>query len=229
MERLDGAGRSEGRLTRRGMLIGAGSLAAVGGVRTQTAAAAPHARHLGEPRRGEAAAEAVGEVAQDGNGITGYGYLTRLAGVRDATLFTGPQRDESTARITFTAQVEVREHFAHGVLVASVGFGTLALHLAEGGSDFADPASFARGRRIASYRARLRNVATVVAPNEAVVAIEGELVQRAVRDFALGGRRSRLGRHGTRLRLHATGQGMRTQPVPPRAVFDVAGRFDLAD
>jgi hypothetical protein len=173
-------------------------------------------------------AETVGEVAQDANAITGYGYLTRLAGVRDGALFTGAPHGEATARITFFAQIEVREHFAHGVLVASVGFGTLAFHLAEGGGDFASPGSFARGPRIASFSARLRNVATVVAPNEAVTTIEGELVQRGGRAFRLGGHRSRIGRRGVRLRLSATGQGMRTRPVPPQAVFDVAGRFDLA-
>jgi hypothetical protein len=65
----------------------------------------------------------------------------------------------------------------------------------------------------------------VVAPNQAITTIEGEFVQRSAPTFRLGARRYRLGHPGLRLRLSATGPGMRTNQTPPRAVFDVAGRL----
>jgi len=65
-------------VTRRAVLAGAGALAAAGSA--PGAAAAAGVRRLGEPGDGAPAAEVVGEVAQDGNGLTGYGYLTSLFG-----------------------------------------------------------------------------------------------------------------------------------------------------
>lgn len=206
--------RSEGGLTRRGVLAGAGALASAGAVAPAAASAAKHVRRLGEPRHGRPAAEAVGELAQDGDGLTGYGFITHLAGVG------------RTTGLTFFAQATVRERHPHGVLVAVIGTGTLSIHLDEGGADFASPGSFADGRTIASFSARFQHVATVFAPNQAISHIEGDLTQRAARRFDLGGQRSQLGHRGLHLHLTASGQGHRTQPVPPRAVFDVAGRFD---
>jgi hypothetical protein len=216
---------TEGRITRRGVLAGAGGLAAAGVVAPRAAAAAT--RRLGEPHHGRAAAEVVGQLAQDGDGLTGYGYLTHVAGVADGDLFTGTPHGEGTARITFFATAAVGERFPRGVLVSVLGTGTLDLHLDDGGADFANPASFAHGRRIARFAARFQHIATVFAPNQAISHIEGELTQRGARAFTLAGERSHLGHRGLRLHLTASGQGMRTQPTPPRAVFDVAGRLDV--
>jgi hypothetical protein len=216
----------DGRITRRGVLVGAGGLAAAGAVAPRASAAA--ARRLGEPHAGRSAAEVVGRIAQSGDALTGYGYLTHLAGVRDGALFTGAPHGERTARITFFATATVGERFPVGVLVSAIGTGTLDLHLDDGGADFATPESFAQGRRIARFGARFQHVATVFAPNQAISHLEGDLLQRGGRTFSLGGRRSRVGHRGLRLRLTTSGQGMRTAPVPPQAVFDVAGRFDVA-
>jgi hypothetical protein len=217
--------RNEGGLTRRGVLAGAGALATAGAV--APAAAAAHVRRLGEPRHGRPAAEAVGELAQDGDGLTGYGYITHLAGLGHDALLTGEPLSESTARLTFFAQATVRERFPHGVLVAVIGTGTLSIHLHEGGADFASPGSFAAGPAIARFAARFQHVATVFAPNQAISRIEGDLTQRHARGFELGGRRNQLGRRGLRMHMTASGQGHRTQPVPPQAIFDVAARFDV--
>jgi hypothetical protein len=203
------------------VLAGAGALAAVGAAPGEAAAAT--VRRLGEPRDGAPAAEVVGEVAQDGNALTGYGYLTSLSGLPVADLFSGA-RTEAGARLTFFSTVRVTQRFPHGALVASVGRGTLAIHLGHGG-DFADPQSFAAGPVVARFDARLQNVASVVAPNQAITSIEGELVQGAAPAFRLGGRRCRIGHRGLRLQLSATGPGVRTNASPPRAVFDVAGRL----
>jgi len=208
-------------VTRRAVLAGAGALAAAGSA--PGAAAAAGVRRLGEPGDGAPAAEVVGEVAQDGNGLTGYGYLTSLFGLAVADLFSGPHT-EAGARLTFFSTARVGERFPHGALVSSVGRGTVAFHLGHGG-DFADPQSFAAGPVVARFDARLQNVASVVAPNQAVTSIQGELVQRAAPVFRLGGGRCRIGHRGLRLHLSAIGPGMRTNAAPPRAVFDVAGRL----
>jgi hypothetical protein len=215
----------DGRITRRGVLVGAGGLAAAGAVAPRASAAA--VRRLGEPHAGRSAAEVVGRIAQSGNTLTGYGFLTHLAGVDDDALFTGSPHAAGTARITFFATATVGERFPVGVLVSVTGDGSLALHVDGGGADFAAPESFAHGRRIARFGARFQHVATVFAPNQAISHLEGDLVQHGGRAFALAGRRSRIGHHGLRLRLSTSGQGMRTQPTPPQAVFDVAGRFDV--
>jgi hypothetical protein len=203
-------------VTRRTVLTGAGALAAAGAA-PRAAAAAAAARQLGP------AAEVIGEVAQDGNGLTGYGYVTHLEGLPDAALFAGAT-SEAGARLTFFSTAKVTARFPHGALVSTVGRGTIAFHLAHG-ADFTDPQSFAAGTVVARFDARLQNIASVVAPNQAITVIEAELVQRRAPTFRLGSHRYRLGHRGLRVHLSATGPGMRTNQTPPRALFDVAGRL----
>ena len=105
-----------------------------------------------------------------------------------------------------------------------MGRGSIAFRLAHG-ADFTNPQSFAAGTVVARFDARLQNIASVVAHNQAITTIEGELVQRSAPTFRLGVRHYRLGHPGLRVQLSATGPGMRTNQTPPRAVFDVAGRL----
>jgi hypothetical protein len=203
-------------VTRRTILTGAGALAAAGAAPRAAAAAA--VRVLGP------AAEVIGEIAPDDNGLTGYGYVTHIAGLADSALFAGAT-SEAGARLTFFSTATVTARFPHGALVSTVGRGAIAFHLSGGGADFANPQSFAAGPVVARFDARLQNIASVVAPNQAVTTIEGELVQRSASGFRLGSRHYRLGRVGSRVLLSATGPGMRTNQTPPRALFDVAGRL----
>jgi hypothetical protein len=122
-------------VTRRTVLTSAGALAAAGAAPRAAAAAA--VRQLGP------AAEVIGEVAQDDNGLTGYGYVTHLAGLADAALFKGAT-SEAGARLTFFSTATVTARFPHGALVSSVGHGSIAFHLAHG-ADFTNPQSFAAG------------------------------------------------------------------------------------
>jgi hypothetical protein len=204
-------------MTRRTVLAGAG----VGLAAAAAPAAAATTRRLGEPSDGTAAAEVFGQIAQEGDSLTGYGYLTRLSGLADSRLFSGAHT-EAGARLTFSASAAVRARYMHGAIVSVTGTGTIGFHLDAGG-DFANPPSFADGPLIASFRARFQNVAAVTAPNQAVTTLTGELLQTRAATFTLGGRRYQLGHKGLRLRMTVTGQGSRTNPSPPRAVFDVAG------
>ena len=219
-----------GEVTRRALLAGAGGIAAGGALAETAAAQGGGPRVLGVPRGGRNAVEVIGALAQDGDDLTGHGYLTRIAGLSDALLFAGTERGASTARFTFSSSVRVVSLVVQGSVFSATGVGTIDFYLdRDGGGDFANPATFADGTRIARYDARFQNVLTVIAPDRAVIALEGELEQRQARQFSLGGRRHRLGRRRLRQRLSANGLGTRTDATVPRASFDVAGRIVLAD
>jgi hypothetical protein len=224
-EPIDAAPRKRG-VTRRKMLAGAGGLAAAGVVPAQAEAAV--ARRVGEPADGTAAAELIGRLDQVGDAITGYGYLTRIHGLTQASLFRGNPHNEASARITFAANVKVNARFVRGALISVDGTGTVTFYLDSGGGDFAVPASFSDGTSIATFAAHFHNLLTVIAPNQGVSTIEGDLTQRTVRSFSFGGRPTRFGHRGLRLHLFVTGPGTRTAPSPPRSFFDVAGDLTVA-
>lgn len=212
-------------MTRRGVLAGglagAGGLAA-GGLAPDLASAAGLHR-VGEPADGTAAAEVVGHLDQVGDAITGYGYLTRVHGLRNADLFRGPDATEGTARFTFFSNVQVKARFIRGALVSVDGIGTLTFFLDPNGADFSNPATFSDGTSIATFAAHFHNLLTVLAPNQGISTIAGELTQRQARTFSFKGRRTRFGHRGLGLHLSVAGPSSRTAPSPPTAFFEVAG------
>ena len=78
------------------------------------------------PGSGRAAAEVVGRIVQDGLVVTGHGFLTRLSGVTDSTMFRGSDRTAAGARFTFTADTEVHDRFISGALFSATLVGTIA-------------------------------------------------------------------------------------------------------
>jgi hypothetical protein len=225
----EGSGRVERAprgLTRRTALAGAGGLA--GRAAPAPAAHAQHTRRLGVAGRGRAAAEVVGRIVQDGLAVTGHGFLTRLAGLPDEAVFRGGDRSEAGSRFTFTADTVVSDRFIRGSLFSATLTGTVAFYLDAGGGDFGDSATFADGRRIATFDTRIQNVLTVIGPDQALTTIEAELTQRSAPIFRLDGQRAQLGRRGMRTRMWASGPGSRTDAAAPRAVFEIAGRIDAA-
>ena len=215
------AGPSRGAVTRRTVLAGAGGLAAAGA--TPSAAQAALLHRIGEPSDGTAAAEVIGRLDQVGDAITGYGYLTRIHGLPEAALFRGSQRTEASARFTFASTVNVTARFILGALVSVDGTGSVTFYLDSGGGDFSHPHTFSDGTAIAKFAGHFHNVLTVIAPNQGISTIEGELQQRSARTFSLDGRRARFGHRGLRLHLSVIGPSARTAPSPPSAFFDVAG------
>lgn len=214
-------------LTRRAVL-GAGGLVAAGAVAPAAAQAQQGARVVGVPSDGTSALEVFGTIVQDGTTLAGFGYLTRVSGLRDALLYAGPAT-EAGARFTFAASARVTSRQVRTSLFAVVAEGDLRIYFAAGGgADFAQPGTFSDGTRIASFSARYRTVLTVIAPNQAITTISGELVQRHALAFTAGGRSQRLGRRGLGFRLTAEGPGVRTDPTVPRASFDVAGDLVVA-
>jgi hypothetical protein len=216
-------------MVRRAALAAAGGLATIGVMSPAAAGAQASTRAVAAPGAADVAMEVFGSLSQVGNALTGYGFLTRVAGVPTASLFAGEAHGEATARLTFFATATVDERFVRPTLFSVVALGRLSVFLhPNGGGSFANPQSFAGGTHIATYAGRFVNRLTLIATNQAVNAMTGELQQSQAAAFTLARRRRRFGRRGLRLRLTATGPGTRnTDPTTPRALFDVGGELTV--
>src|SRR4051794_9342223 len=115
-------------VTRRTLLVGAGSIAA-GAAATGTASAASKPRTVGTVRGDRDAIEVVGRLVQAEDAITGFGYLTHMSGIPDAELFEGAERSERTARFTFHSQVTATARFLRPNLISVTGSGDLRIYL----------------------------------------------------------------------------------------------------
>jgi hypothetical protein len=205
----------------RGALIAGGLLAGlVGPVATGAGQSV-----AGAPAAGVPAFEFVGRLEQVGGDFTLRGYVTHLAGVPDAALFTGPgDQSEATARVTIVARAKLRTRaiLDNIFVITATGRATFRVRPG-GGASFADPASFARGRTIGSARLRMQSVLNVQAPDAGIATVSGTLVQTTSAQVVLGGRRYRFGRVRLGLRLSASGQGTRSEPTLPRATIVMGG------
>src|SRR3954452_2639119 len=114
-------------VTRRTLLVGAGSIAA-GAAATGTASAASKPRTVGTVRGDRDAIEVVGRLVQAEDAITGFGYLTHVSGIPDAELFTSAQRSEQTARFTFPSDVTATARFLRPTFVSVTGTGDLQIY-----------------------------------------------------------------------------------------------------
>jgi hypothetical protein len=213
-------------VTRRGALAAAGGAAALAGLAPAAAQAAAKS-HLGEPKDGTAAAEVIGRLDQNADTITGYGYLTRVHGLAQASLFRTAQHDESSARLTFAAQVHVNARFFRGNLISVDGVGSVTFFADGDGASFDNPATFSNGKQIATFDARFQNLLSVIAPHQGISTINGELTQKQAHSFAIGGHTTRFGRKGLVLLLTVSGPSTRTADNPPIAFFDVAGQLTV--
>jgi hypothetical protein len=213
---------SSASVTRRA-LFGAAGAAAIGGALVGPGAAAGQEAGAGR------FVELIGRLVQDGFRMTGFGYITHVTGIDDEALFApGDARTEAQARLLFTAEATIGSRFQLETIFSAVATGRVDFRLATGGASFADPASFARGTRVASFGARLHNTLAVQAPDTAITFVEGELRQRTAERFRLGGRARRIGRRGQVHELAVSGNGVRSDAAVPRATFVVAGRIELA-
>jgi hypothetical protein len=198
------------------------------------AAAAPgpapaRTQAVGGPLIGQTALEFVGRSDQEQAALTHYGYLTHVAGLPDALLFSSATtRSEATARFTYMANTTLDTRHELGNLIVTAATGTLMIYFqARPAGDFNRPASFALGTPIATYAIRYHNVLNVQAPNAGIATAVAELTQQRVGLFPLQGLQI-LGFPGLRLRLSATGEGTRSQTQPLRSSFVLAGELVVA-
>jgi hypothetical protein len=213
--------------SRRDLIVGAGAGAgAVAGV-PALASAAVQRVGLAPPAR--QAIGVIGTILQDGVTLTGFGWLTQVAGLSDRDLFTDPaKRGAATARLRWHAEVRVGAIDVLPSLFFGTGQGRLRIFFAaDGGAQDDRPETFAAGRLVARYAGEFRNIQTVIAPDHAVTEIIGELSQRAAQRFVVRGRHRQLGRVGQLQRLEASGPAIRTEPTIPRSTRYVAGGISI--
>jgi hypothetical protein len=211
---------------RRTLIVGAGAALAA-----PAAAGAATRRPVGIAREGRDALEVIGTIVQEGLSLTGFGWLMHVAGLEDEDLFTDPAaRGAATARLRWHCEATVTARDFLPSLFSASGEGPMRITFADGGgADPESPATFATGQVVARYGLRFHNVLTVVAPDQAVTEITGELVQRTAPRFSIGGAQRRLGRPKLLQRLTANGPGTRSEPTIPRATFHVAGGIVVPD
>jgi len=173
----------------------------------------------------------VAQIDQVGDTLTGYGYLTSVAGLAlEQIYFSGPVRDQTTARFTFFSTAKVASIQTQDTLIVAIANGHVDFFLrAAPGANFDQPASFAQGERIAADEASLQNVLNVTAPGIGVTTVFADLHRTAAQDFHLDGTRYRLGRTGLRSRLVAPGKSRRIEPVAPTSVEVIAGNITNPD
>ncbi len=174
---------------------------------------------------GQTAQEFVGRVHQEGSTFTQYGYLTHVAGIPDALLFSDPNfRDESHARITFYSKTTLTSRSVIDTLFALNTAGDTRLYFQTNPNRKpTDAGSFAQGAQIATYTVRVHDILNVQAPNVGIATASESLVQRLVKAFTLRGKQYRLGRTGLHQRLSATGEGKRSSVSPLVSDIIIAG------
>lgn len=231
-------------ITRRGLLGEAGGVAAAGvlvlGLPESAAAQRGRRRaEVGAGRTDRHTVGVIGHIDQAGIAFTTFGYVTRARGLSNSALFTRPpgkttndprSADPSAARITFFAKSTTRNMDTVGSVITAFGSGQLRFfHQSGGGARFADPASFARGVEIASFKAVYQNTLAVDAPDRAGVSLSGDLDQRSAKAFRIGGKSVRFGHKGLPWSLEASGRGERTDPATPRSLIQFSGELGVVD
>jgi hypothetical protein len=206
--------------TRRQFVAGAGAALVV-----PATASAASAIRVGVAPEGREAIGVIGTILQDARRLTGFGYVTHVAGMTPADLFTIPAtRGAATARLLWHAEVTVSTIDVMPQLFYGTGTGRLRFFFSPtGGAVDGQTETFVRGTLVARYTGAFHNVQIVYAPDQAVTEITGELVQRESRSFTIGGTARRLGRNKSLQRLVASGPATRTDPAIPRSTRYVAG------
>jgi hypothetical protein len=219
----EGGSMDQPRLvTRRGLIATAAASGAVLGA--SPALAAEDVRTVGA-RAGEISFEFVGKLAQSGADFTGFGYLTRIAGLAASALFSAPAPNgETTAHFTFVsvARLTGRSEL-HNLEVLDADGDLIVLHRARPGADFSDPESFARGRRVAVFDAHFQSIVTEQTASEGSEHLAGQLRQRSARGFTVAGDRLRFGRRGARQAISGDGWSQRLSATGPTSQAWVAG------
>lgn len=212
-----------GRLLRRLVALGASLLVLV-----PLSAASAQSQPLGIAAPGEVAFSFVGRIEQNGLLFVNVGYLTSVAGLEPADLFTGEdplERSEATARITYFTSARLEERSVNDNLFVTSGTGETTFYLHEdGGADFANPNTFQDGTEIATSTSVWHNTVNVQAPDEGIVFADSVDTQVTAETFTLAGDEHVLGQPDGQLRLSYVGQGQRSDAEEPRASFVYAGQ-----
>lgn len=218
----------------RGFVMGVSvaiSLLAVPAIMARAATGFEHAaRVVGLGRDGETAMEFIGRVDQNGGNFTFIGYLTRVKGLDEASLFAGGEptaRTEKTAHLTLSAETTLTSRSTVDSNIFAVdSIGKVDIYFNETPSaDFGIPGSFSQGDLIASFSIRFQNSISVIAPNQGISKGWGVLTQTKAGHFRLDGRRLQFGHTGQRQRVFAAGQGTLLDAGTPVSVILITGNM----
>jgi hypothetical protein len=170
---------------------------------------------------GEIAFELIGAIQHDDAGLTGCGFLTRVRGIDDGSMFGSGDRSASNARLTFLLRARVTPSSAiNGVTTLSAA-GSLAVYLARGGKpSFDHPASFQTSSPVGIWDAQVQ---AVFMPGAGTSEFAGDLVQRRAYRISAGGRHVAFGRVGAVERLWLAGTGAPTTADLSHWAHRVAG------
>jgi hypothetical protein len=191
-------------------------------------AASAQPQPLGTATAGEVAFSFVGRTEQNGPLFVSVGYLSSVAGLDAADLFTGEdplERSEATARITYFTSARLEERSVNENLFVTSGTGETTFYfLEDGGADYANPNSFRDGTPIATSTSVWHNTVNVQAPDTGIIFADSVDTQVTADRFTIAGEEYVLGQQDERLRLSYVGQGERTDVEAPRASFVYAGQ-----
>ena len=202
-------------------LVACAALAAAAVAVTSTRAAGTAPSPVGVAAPGETSFEFIGKLEQPSLDVSRfYGYVTHVAGIPDSRLFTTADRTEATARLTFFVTAKLDAHLRQLPLFVTTGAGTISFYFnAGGGASIADPASFQRGKVVATAAARFQDVLNAQSQTAGLESANGTLRQLTAGTFTLAGKTYRFGRRGLRSHIAMSGEGMRTLTPLTRTVI----------
>lgn len=110
--------------------------------------------------------------------LKSYGYLSHVAGLNDADLFTAafPAWNESSARFTFVTNTTLSSRFVLPGVFSIAGSGDTTYYFTNTPTgSFSDPTTFATGTVIATSSGRYGDVNTVFAPGMGAISGPGQV------------------------------------------------------
>jgi hypothetical protein len=218
-------------LSRRSMLGGvaaAGAALSAAGAAVLPEVASAAGGQVAVAPKGTTAVELMMRIEQHGANLTGYGFLTDVAGLVPVELFFSEPENEGSAVFTAFANGHVEASFVRNAVHSLDVHGDLSIyHRNQPGASFSNPASFKVGTLVAHYTLTIQDVLTVISPGTGLPTLIGDLVQDQA--ASIGGGHGKFGKVGLRLRMTGTGLGTRsnTDPAPPEAVLDIAGNLQV--
>jgi hypothetical protein len=216
-------------LTRRSVLAGAGAAVAAGVAAGVTSAADAAVPHVGVGPDDLTVAEFRGRITQSGGSGQNFeatGFLTKLRGATHADLFKGAPPAVGTALFTLHATGKLTNRVLDMSVHALDIVGTLTVYQRQTpGAHFGTPASFQRGRAVATFGLVLQDVLTVFAPARGIPTLTGDMRQTSSATLHAGLAGKHFGAKDQRLRMFATGLGMLTDPVTLNAELEIAGNW----
>jgi hypothetical protein len=185
--------------------------------------AGPGTLSVGTGLPGETAFEFIASVSQNGSYFSVTGYLTAVAGLAEAMLFTDPViRSQTTARFTFSATANLVSRNVLGVMFVLDEAGSFTISYSEAANGM--PTNIASGSMTLQTSVQVTSAfAGSQSPGKGNFRANGELVRTANQSFTLGGISYEFGDANQPWLLTAAGDGTLTDPNTPVSSIVLGG------